>query len=246
MGGVEMESRKAEEWASQLQCWALQLINCFAFKPEFLPAIYDWQYMAIDCLLWLLQDPNTSHKVVDEAVPALADLSEITALGDHKKLGDSIVNVLEECIQLQATVTPIFLSLLRLKYGGAGASPSRTHPRTMGFSIAYLLASYLAFLLNNEYLPDSSLPSAYGQALEPATLLLGSLSLVSLVTLLLPSSWTTYSYVVYIFLSMAVGAPMCSMLFKCKLSTSSETGTVYGILLLSSALSVDQETDLPV
>jgi len=41
--------------------------------------------------------------VVDEAVPALVDLSEITALGDHKKLGDSIVNVLEECIQLQAT-----------------------------------------------------------------------------------------------------------------------------------------------
>ncbi|XP_030521265.1 uncharacterized protein LOC115734551 isoform X1 [Rhodamnia argentea] len=161
MGGVEMESRKAEEWASQLQCWALQLINCFAFKPEFLPAICkpeflvklpgmwgglvnenspagigllrtichhkigrgavascpgivealcniarssdDWQYMAIDCLIWLLQDLNTSNKVVDEAVPALVDLSEITSLGDHKKLGDTIVNVLEECIQSQAT-----------------------------------------------------------------------------------------------------------------------------------------------
>lgn len=121
MGGVEMESRKAEEWASQLQCWSLQLINCFAFKPEFLSVICkpeflvklpgmwgglvnenspagigllrticqhklgrgpiascpgiiegicniarssdDWQYMAIDCLLWLLQDPSTCHKV---------------------------------------------------------------------------------------------------------------------------------------------------------------------------------------
>lgn len=121
MGGVEMESRKAEEWASQLQCWSLQLINCFAFKAEFLPSICkpeflsklpgmwgglvnenspagigllrtichhklgrgpvancsgliealcniarssdDWQYMAIDCLLWLLQDPSTCHKV---------------------------------------------------------------------------------------------------------------------------------------------------------------------------------------
>ncbi|XP_078447670.1 ARM-repeat/Tetratricopeptide repeat (TPR)-like protein [Wolffia australiana] len=39
VGGREMESSKAEEWASQLQCWSLQLINCFAFKPEFLPAI---------------------------------------------------------------------------------------------------------------------------------------------------------------------------------------------------------------
>ena len=39
MGGLEMESRKAEEWASQLQCWSLQLINCFAFKSEFLSII---------------------------------------------------------------------------------------------------------------------------------------------------------------------------------------------------------------
>ncbi|KAK9949613.1 hypothetical protein M0R45_005130 [Rubus argutus] len=160
MGGVEMESRKAEEWASQLQCWSLQLINCFAFKPEFLPTICksefltklpgmwgglvnenspagigllrtichqklgrgpvascpgiiealcncsvvdDWQHMAIDCLLWLLQDPSTCHNVIDKAAPALVDLAEITTLGDHKKLGDSIVDVLQECIQSQGT-----------------------------------------------------------------------------------------------------------------------------------------------
>jgi hypothetical protein len=121
MGGLEMESRKAEEWASQLQCWSLQLVNCFAFKEEFLPTICqadfleqlpcmwgglvnesspaglgvlrticyqrlgrlpvaespciidalcniarssdDWQYMAVDCLMWLLQDSNTRLKV---------------------------------------------------------------------------------------------------------------------------------------------------------------------------------------
>ncbi|KAL0304630.1 UNVERIFIED_CONTAM: hypothetical protein Scaly_3016100 [Sesamum calycinum] len=161
MGGVELESRKAEEWASQLQCWSLQLINCFAFKPEFLPTICkpdflvklpgmwgglvnenspagigllrtichhklgrgpvascpeiieslcniarssdDWQYMAIDCLIWLLQDPSTSHKVIDKAVPVLIDLAEVTTLGDHKKLGDSIINVLQECIQSPGT-----------------------------------------------------------------------------------------------------------------------------------------------
>lgn len=161
MGGVEMESRKAEEWASQLQCWSLQLINCFAFKPDFLPDICkpeflaklpdmwgglvnenspagigllrticqhkvgrgpvancpgvtealcniarssdDWQCMAIDCLLWLLQDPTTCHKVIDKAAPALIDLAEISVLGDHKKLGDSIASVLQECIQSQET-----------------------------------------------------------------------------------------------------------------------------------------------
>ncbi|KAK4600048.1 hypothetical protein RGQ29_009921 [Quercus rubra] len=140
----DLLTRGMEEWASQLQCWSLQLINCFAFKPEFLSTIckpefliklpgmwgglvnenspagirllrtichhklglgpvasYDWQYMAIDCLLWLLQDPSTCHKVIDKAVPALVDLAEISALGDHKKLGDTIVFVLQECIQSQ-------------------------------------------------------------------------------------------------------------------------------------------------
>lgn len=152
MGGVEMESRKAEEWASQLQCWSLQLINCFAFKPEFLQTICkpeflaklpgmwgglvnenspagvgllrtichqklgriaiaacpsviealcniarssdDWQYIAVHCLLWLLQDPSTRYKVIDKAAPALADLAELPRLGKHKKLGELVMNVL--------------------------------------------------------------------------------------------------------------------------------------------------------
>ncbi|MCO5610385.1 hypothetical protein L7F22_064621 [Adiantum nelumboides] len=152
MGGVEMESRKAEEWASQLQCWSLQLINCFAFKPEFLQTICkadfltklpgmwgglvnenspagvglirtichqklgriaiagcpgviealcniarssdDWQYMAVHCLLWLLQDPSTRYKVIDKAAPALADLAELPRLGEQKKLGELVMNVL--------------------------------------------------------------------------------------------------------------------------------------------------------
>lgn len=40
-------------------------------------------------------------QVIDKAVPALVDLAEISALGDHKKLGDTIVSVLQECIQSQ-------------------------------------------------------------------------------------------------------------------------------------------------
>ncbi|KAL3750291.1 hypothetical protein ACJRO7_011310 [Eucalyptus globulus] len=142
--------------------------------------------------------------------------------------------------------TPIFLSLVQLKYGSDGASPYSTHPVTMGFSIACLLASCLAYLLKNVYVPDSSLPSVYGQVLGHAELLLGSLWLLSLVTLLLPSTWTTYSSVVCIFLSMGVGALICSMLLKCKLSTSSETGTAGGNLPMPGAVSVHQESDLPV
>nr|GMD96373.1 ARM-repeat/Tetratricopeptide repeat-like protein [Ipomoea batatas]GMD99450.1 ARM-repeat/Tetratricopeptide repeat-like protein [Ipomoea batatas]GMD99451.1 ARM-repeat/Tetratricopeptide repeat-like protein [Ipomoea batatas] len=39
IGGLEMENRKAEEWASQLQCWSLHLLNCFAVKERSLDLI---------------------------------------------------------------------------------------------------------------------------------------------------------------------------------------------------------------
>ncbi|EFJ21776.1 hypothetical protein SELMODRAFT_232898 [Selaginella moellendorffii] len=154
LGGVEMESRKAEEWASQLQCWSLQLINCFAFREEYLAVVCgnkeflckllgmwgglvnesspagigllrsicressgrvavadcpgvvnglcnvarssdDWQYMAVDCLVWLVQDVASRHKVLDQAACALVDLTELSTMsGDQKKLGDLIATTL--------------------------------------------------------------------------------------------------------------------------------------------------------
>ncbi|KAL9243649.1 hypothetical protein vseg_017509 [Gypsophila vaccaria] len=34
IGGTEIENRKVEEWASQLQCWCLHLLSCFAYKKS--------------------------------------------------------------------------------------------------------------------------------------------------------------------------------------------------------------------
>ncbi|KAJ7294611.1 hypothetical protein O6H91_09G105000 [Diphasiastrum complanatum] len=151
--GVSTESR-AEEWASQLQCWSLQLINCFAFGEAHLPIICqqeflsklsgmwgglvnvsspaglgllrtichhsfgraaiasctavvealcstarssdDWQHMAIDCLMWLVQDPDTQLKVLDKALVALADLAELPSLEDNVKVGDMLMSSLNE------------------------------------------------------------------------------------------------------------------------------------------------------
>ncbi|KAK9165896.1 hypothetical protein Scep_001087 [Stephania cephalantha] len=156
--GVEMENRKAEEWASQLQCWSIHLLNCFAMKNlpksvslicnkdnnfSFLkdlcsmwgglinkssPAGFglirilcysktarrsvaeskqvvqslcnlsrssdDWQYIGIDCLLLLLQDPETKSKVIGIAAPFLMDLIEIRALRGRTRVGDSIARSL--------------------------------------------------------------------------------------------------------------------------------------------------------
>lgn len=41
--------------------------------------------------------------MIDKAAPALTDLAELSVLGDHKRLGDTIVNILQECCRAQGT-----------------------------------------------------------------------------------------------------------------------------------------------
>ncbi|TYH11940.1 hypothetical protein ES288_A06G026300v1 [Gossypium darwinii] len=51
-GGLEMENRKAEEWASQLQCWSLYLLNCFACKERSLNLICNQGFLVDLCGMW--------------------------------------------------------------------------------------------------------------------------------------------------------------------------------------------------
>ncbi|KAF8406232.1 hypothetical protein HHK36_008317 [Tetracentron sinense] len=52
VGGLEMENRKAEEWASQLQCWSLYLLNCFACKERSLNLICKQGFLKDLCKMW--------------------------------------------------------------------------------------------------------------------------------------------------------------------------------------------------
>lgn len=52
LGGLELENRKAEEWASQLQCWCLHLLNCFALKERSLNLICSKEFWKIACNMW--------------------------------------------------------------------------------------------------------------------------------------------------------------------------------------------------
>ncbi|KAJ1298224.1 hypothetical protein BS78_01G437500 [Paspalum vaginatum] len=153
-GGADAEDRKAEEWASQLQCWSLYFLSCLASRdlsshamicqdavflrelsrmwgglangdspagvgllrllcrsPVGRAAIAacrdalsslcdlarssdDWQYMAVDCLLLLLEDPDTWHAVADATAPCLVDLVDLRHLGPRRRLGDTIATAL--------------------------------------------------------------------------------------------------------------------------------------------------------
>ncbi|KAJ6827844.1 uncharacterized protein M6B38_365295 [Iris pallida] len=54
LGGVEVEDRKAEEWASQLQCWSLNLLSCFAWKDEMYHSwmCRDTEFLKKLCKMW--------------------------------------------------------------------------------------------------------------------------------------------------------------------------------------------------
>ncbi|XP_004238568.2 uncharacterized protein [Solanum lycopersicum] len=52
VGGLEMENSKAEEWASQLQCWSLHLLNCFAIKQRCLNIICEQSFLKELSEMW--------------------------------------------------------------------------------------------------------------------------------------------------------------------------------------------------
>ncbi|KAJ9177334.1 hypothetical protein P3X46_012566 [Hevea brasiliensis] len=52
LGGREIENRKAEEWASQLQCWSLYLLNCFACKGRSVSLICKKHFLKDLCGMW--------------------------------------------------------------------------------------------------------------------------------------------------------------------------------------------------
>lgn len=49
---AEMEDRKAEEWASQMQCWSIHLLNCFAVKERCLDLMCKEQFLNELCEMW--------------------------------------------------------------------------------------------------------------------------------------------------------------------------------------------------
>ncbi|CAM8934349.1 unnamed protein product [Rhodiola kirilowii] len=52
-GGVEMEDRKAEEWASQVQCWALYIIHCFISQQRAIKQVCKDELFLKDlCKMW--------------------------------------------------------------------------------------------------------------------------------------------------------------------------------------------------
>ncbi|XP_030532036.2 uncharacterized protein LOC115742078 isoform X2 [Rhodamnia argentea] len=62
IGGKQTEDARAEEWASQLQCWSLYLLNCFASKNRGLDLMCKRDFLRELCGMWggLANRPSSS------------------------------------------------------------------------------------------------------------------------------------------------------------------------------------------
>ncbi|KAL4559605.1 hypothetical protein LXL04_031748 [Taraxacum kok-saghyz] len=93
VGGIEMENRKAEEWASQIQCWCLHLLNCFAIRGRSIDVICNQEFLKDLSSMW--------GGLVNHTSPAGVGLIRIlcynpigrTKVSESKEVLESICNL---------------------------------------------------------------------------------------------------------------------------------------------------------
>ncbi|XP_027078397.1 uncharacterized protein [Coffea arabica] len=142
-GGLEVENKKAEEWASQLQCWSLYLLNCFATKKRSLNLICDREFLEDLTGMWgglqnqssfsgvclirslcLTKDGRRSIANSKQVIVTLCNLSRSSDKRQYKAI-ESILSLLQD----QETrfvviefVVPFLVDLVELKTIRGGGS----------------------------------------------------------------------------------------------------------------------------
>ncbi|KAI8546616.1 hypothetical protein RHMOL_Rhmol07G0132900 [Rhododendron molle] len=105
---------------------------------------------------------------------------------------------LESCPTVLAFIVPVLLGLLQIKYQGNQISPFETHPISMVISVASLLLYCLGYYAKSRW-PTYALVVSHG------VVVFGSLSVVSLASILFP-----YSFGPFYTFSMC-----CSLRLRC-------------------------------
>ncbi|KAF7139597.1 hypothetical protein RHSIM_Rhsim07G0111200 [Rhododendron simsii] len=100
------------------------------------------------------------------------------------------------CHTVLAFVVPVLLSLLQIKYQGNQISPFDTHPISMVISVASLLLYCLGYHAKSRW-------PTYGLVVSRGMVVLGSLSVVSLASILFPGSFGSVLYTFFVLFSAA-------------------------------------------
>ncbi|KAF7138879.1 hypothetical protein RHSIM_Rhsim07G0111500 [Rhododendron simsii] len=103
---------------------------------------------------------------------------------------------LESCHTVLAFIVPVLLSLLQIKYQGNQISPFETHPISMVISVASLLLYCLGYHAKSRW-------PTYALVVSRGMVVFGSLSVVSLASILFPYSFGPVLYFLHVLFSAA-------------------------------------------
>ncbi|KAF7138416.1 hypothetical protein RHSIM_Rhsim07G0111400 [Rhododendron simsii] len=101
---------------------------------------------------------------------------------------------LESCHNVLAFIVPVLLSLLQIKYQGNKISPFETHPISMEISVASLLFYCLGYHAKSRW-------PTYALVVSRGMVVFGSLSVVSLASILFPDSFGPVLYALFVLFS---------------------------------------------
>ncbi|KAL2333469.1 hypothetical protein Fmac_014682 [Flemingia macrophylla] len=136
LGGLELENRKAEEWASQLQCWSLYLLRCFACRERSLGLICKKRFLKDLCGMWGgISNPYSTSGIellktlchiqmgresiagLQEVVECLCNVSRSSDERQHMAI-ESLVQLLEDPVtryKVMDVVAPVLADLVELR-----------------------------------------------------------------------------------------------------------------------------------
>ncbi|GMY11859.1 tetratricopeptide repeat protein 1 [Fagus crenata] len=113
LGGLEIENTKAEEWAIQLQCWSLYLINCFACKERSLSLICKKEFLKDLCGMWGGLANRTSPAGVGLIRTLCQTKTGTTSVADLKEVIECLCNLSRSSDDWQYTAIDSLLLILK-------------------------------------------------------------------------------------------------------------------------------------
>ncbi|KAL2348344.1 hypothetical protein Fmac_002344 [Flemingia macrophylla] len=112
-GDLELENRKAEEWASQLQCWSLYLIDCFACRERSLGLICKKQFLKDLCGIWGGLSNPTSPAGIGLLRTLCGTKVGRESVADLKEVVENLCNVSRSSDERQHIAIDSLLQLLK-------------------------------------------------------------------------------------------------------------------------------------
>ncbi|KAK7406488.1 hypothetical protein VNO78_08115 [Psophocarpus tetragonolobus] len=151
-GDLELENRRAEEWASQLQCWSLYLLGCFARRERSLGLICKKKFLKDLCGMWgglanptspagigllrTLCDTQIGRESIADLKQVVVNICNVSRSSDDRQhmAIDSLLQLLRDPVTRYKVIdiaTPVLADLVELRSMGGKPKVGQTIMQTL-------------------------------------------------------------------------------------------------------------------